>query len=107
MPTPKEIEVLENLSRSLSHLKGQYLIAGGAENRRDQLTVFINASMKAIAQLADEAGADPLVAIYSLDSVLQDLADSFVDAIDAEEAGQPDYSRPYSTLYVQGGSVVG
>lgn len=109
MPTPKEIEVLESLSRSLAHLKGQYLIVGGAENRRDQIKAFVSSTMNAVAELAGEAGADPLTAIYSLDSVLQDLADAFVDAIDAEEAADPriDPVREWGTVYATGGSIVG
>lgn len=105
--TPKEAEILRSIMSAGCALTIAYKTPGGAENRRDQLAAFIDVTMQAVADLSSEAGADPLVAIYSLDSVLQDLADSFVDAIDAEEAGQPDYSRPYSTLYVQNGSVVG
>jgi hypothetical protein len=106
MPTNKEAASIAAIFVAANKLSSDYAKSGGAENRRDQLIAFIDVTMQAVADLSSEAGADPLVAIYSLDSVLQDLADAFVDAIDAEEAAEPaiDY-RQYSTLRVVGGSV--
>ena len=89
MPTPAETSAIRSIFDAATMLSNDYAVSGGAENRRDTLQRFIQGAMQAVAKLADEAGADPLTAIYSLDSVLQDLADSFVDAIDAEEAAEP------------------
>ena len=89
MPAPKEASAIAAIFTAANKLSNDYAVPGGSENRRDQLKPFISAVMNAVAKLAEEAGADPLTAIYSLDSVLQDLADSFVDAIDAEEAAEP------------------
>ena len=89
MPTRNEAEAIAAIFTAANKLSNDYAVSGGAQNRRDQLIAFVDATMQAVAGLAGEAEADPLVSIYSLDSVLQDLADSFVDAIDAEEASEP------------------
>ena len=109
MATSKEIEVLENLSRSLAHLKGQYLIAGGAENRRDQIKAFLASAIDAAAALTaayDDELTDPAYIQADKDTVCQSVDVAFYDAVDAEEKAEPRIDvRQYSTLRVVGGSV--
>ena len=107
MPTSKEAVALTEIMLAAEKLERAYEVSGGAENRRDQIKAFMTSIFNAAGDLAHLSGADALVMLYDQPTVMQSIDDAFMDAIDAEEAAEPDYSRPYSTLYVQGGSVVG
>lgn len=107
MPTPKEAVSLTEIMIAAEMLERAYEVSYGAANRRDQIKTFMTSIFNAAGDLAHLSGADALVMVYDLVTVMQSIDDAFGDAIDAEEAAEPDYSRPYSTLYVQGGSVVG
>lgn len=95
MPTPKEIEVLESLSRSLAHFKGQYLVPGGAENRRDQIKAFLSSAIDAAAALAaayDDELTDPAYIQGDKEGICQSVDVAFFDAVEAEEKAEPRFN---------------
>ena len=106
-PNKHEAAAIADIFTAANKLSNAYAVSGGAENRRDQLIAFTDVVMQNVAVLAGQSGADQDTAIYGLDSMIESIVTAFVDVIEAEEASEPDMSRPYSTLYVQGGSVVG
>lgn len=110
MPTPKEASAIAAIFTAANKLSNDYARSGGAENRRDQIKAFLASVVNAAADLADAYDHDLIDVSYmrpDVDLVCQSVDVAFMDAVEDEEAAEPDYSRPYSTLYVQGGSVVG
>jgi hypothetical protein len=79
----------------------------GAEVRRNQITEFWNEAFAAIAGLAEEAGADPLVIEHALPYAKECTDDAFMDVIEDEERSAPNFNQPYSTMRVHNGKVVG
>jgi hypothetical protein len=89
MPTPKEAVALTEIMIAAEMLERAYEVSGGAENRRDQLKTFMTSIFNAAGDLAHLSGADALVMVYDLDTVMQSFDDAFIDAVDAEEASEP------------------
>ena len=105
----KEQLALAEIERAQIALSEAYKTVGGAENKRDRLKAFVSAIFPAMAQLADQAGADAAYVVYGLPATLQDIDVAFEDAVDVEDAAEPriDPVREWGTLRTVGGRVYG
>ena len=102
-----ETLALNLIEDGLNTLRSQYSVAGGAENRRDQIKQFLASVFSSVERLTEAAEGDAGYVAYSLPSVVQDIDCAFLDAIEAGEARQPriDPVREWGTLHVRNGSV--
>ncbi len=67
------------------------------ESNREALKTMMFEMMNGLASLTHTVGGDSNY-VPDADYLSNDIDDAFSDAIDAEDAAQPDYSAPYSTL---------
>ena len=84
-----ETHALNLIEDGLNTLRSQYSVAGGAENRRDQIKQFLASVFSSVERLTEAAEGDAGYVAYSLPSVEQDIDCAFLDAIEAEEARIP------------------
>lgn len=102
-----ETTALDSIDAALSTLRTNYSEDGGVENRRDQISEFLKATFDAVEILTDLAGADALIIERSAEGVQQDIADAFLDAVEAEQEAEPriDPVREWGTYNTPNGSV--
>jgi len=84
-----ETLALNLIEDGLNTLRSQYSVAGGAENRRDQIKQFLSVVFSSVERLADAVEGDGATIEFMLPGVLQDIDCAFLDAIEAEEARIP------------------
>lgn len=103
----KEQLALTEIERAQIALAEAYKTIGGAENKRDRLKAFVAAIFPAMADLAEQAGADAAYVVYGLEATLQDIDVAFADVVEAEDAAEPriDPVRGWGTLNVMNGRV--
>ncbi len=109
MATPFETIGIGQLESAVNGIAAAYSSPACAELRRDQFKAFVTQVYAGLETLGREAGADIDALVWDLDTVRQSIDDAFVDAIDAEEAGEPkiNHRDQYCTFHVYRGSVVG
>lgn len=105
----KEQLALAEIERAQIALSEAYKTIGGAENKRDRLKAFVAAIFPAMADLAEQAGADAAYVAVGLEATLQDIDVAFDEAVDAEDAAEPriDPVNEWGTLRAVGGRVYG
>jgi len=89
MATLSETAAIDQIEAALANLRTRYAVAGGAENRRDQIGAFLKTTFDAIEVLADISGADALIIAGTAETVKQDLECAFFDVVEAEEEAEP------------------
>lgn len=107
MPRISETLALNLIEDGLNTLRQQYCVAGGAENRRDQIKPFLTQVFSSIERLVEAAEGDPAYAGYSLPTIMEDIDAAFLDAIEAQDARTPRMNpvQQYGTYHVRHGSV--
>ena len=105
----KEQLALAEIERAQIALSEAYKTIGGEENKRDRLKAFVSAIFPAMADLAEQAGADAAYVAVGLEATLQDIDVAFDEAVKAEDAAEPriDPVREWGTYRTVGGRVYG
>lgn len=107
MPRISETLALNLIEDGLNTLRQQYSVAGGAENRRDQIKPFLTQVFSSIERLVEAAEGDPAYAGYSLPTIMEDIDAAFIDRIEAEDSQQKrvNPAQDWGTLHVAQGRV--
>jgi len=102
---------LDQIDAALSVLRSRYAVAGGAENRRDQISEFATATINALAALTAAYGedTDPAYIAREAEGFCQSVEAAFMDAVEAEDASEPriNPAAQWGTYSTLGGHVNG